>query len=181
MKELRLLIIGLIAGALLATAGTSLASDLYEKITATKRADYKVELDGKRVELKNAPIVYDGSTYIPLRELSNVIGVGVEWNGKTQTVKLSSKDDSNQSVDEQENESMSDTEFLSLNQLVQEYELTISVGDGILTIDDKKFTLPKADADKVEQVTSGEITLTIKIEKSRIYLNKSELEKLKFI
>ncbi|MDQ6418667.1 hypothetical protein RB620_04370 [Paenibacillus sp. LHD-117] len=71
-------VISFIAGAIFATAGSAAAS-VIEKITASVRTDYSVEVDGQKVDLENAPIAYQGSAYIAVREISNVIGKEVEF------------------------------------------------------------------------------------------------------
>lgn len=78
-------VIGVIVGAFLATAGTAAASTIIDKVTASVRTDYSVEVDGEKVKLENAPLAYKGSAYIAVREISNVIGkeVGFE-NGVIQ-------------------------------------------------------------------------------------------------
>lgn len=89
--RIKYLTIGLIAGALLATAGTSLAAPLIEKVTASLRPDYKIEVDGKSVELENPPLIYDGSSYLPVREVGSIIGKDVVFEDGT--IKLTSKED----------------------------------------------------------------------------------------
>lgn len=72
-------IIGFIAGVLFATAGTAMAKTAIEKITASVRTDYTLELDGKKVDLKNAPLAYDGASYLPVREVSEILGKDVDF------------------------------------------------------------------------------------------------------
>jgi len=73
------LFIGIILGALLATAVPAAAEEINKRITATVRADYTVELDGKKVELNNHPLAYDGSSYLPVREVANLLGKDVDF------------------------------------------------------------------------------------------------------
>lgn len=55
----------------------------------------KVSLDGKMVDLKDAngmavePFAIDGTTYLPVRAVSDAVGLDVEWDQKNQQVKLS--------------------------------------------------------------------------------------------
>lgn len=70
-------VIGVVVGAFLATAGTAAASTIIEKVTASVRTDYSVEVDGNKIALENAPLAYKGSAYIAVREISNVIGKDV--------------------------------------------------------------------------------------------------------
>lgn len=51
--------------------------------------DYvNVTLDGKEVEVKN--FVHEGTTYLGLRDMGNLLGLQVDWDDKTQTAILTS-------------------------------------------------------------------------------------------
>ena len=71
------------------------------KITAQIRPDFTVVIDGKEKTFKDAqgdvvyPLLYNGSTYLPIRAIGEIMGKEVEWNAKTNTVTLSGdRDDS---------------------------------------------------------------------------------------
>ena len=59
----------------------------------------KITLDGKEITPKDAngntvePFTIDGSTYLPVRAVANALNLGVDWNGDTNTVILSSQSD----------------------------------------------------------------------------------------
>lgn len=78
---------------------TTIAAGTITKITAEKREDYTVKLDGTTQTFKDAngkivyPIVYQGTTYLPVRALSETLGLTVGWDGTTQTVTLTSPED----------------------------------------------------------------------------------------
>lgn len=80
-----LLLIGSI-GTAAATVGTKTAQLSYNNI--------KVTLDGTNVNLVDAngnpvePFIIDGTTYLPIRAISNAFGLEVGWDGATQTVIL---------------------------------------------------------------------------------------------
>lgn len=69
------------------------AADLYVK---AKLTDIKVVMDGKVLVLKDAkgtalkPLSYNDSTYLPVRAISENLGLGVKWDSKTQTITLDS-------------------------------------------------------------------------------------------
>ncbi|MBQ8248542.1 MAG: hypothetical protein IJY93_01490 [Clostridia bacterium] len=54
----------------------------------------QITLDGKNVHPTDAngkyvePFIIDGTTYLPVRAVSNALGLGVDWDGNTNTVKL---------------------------------------------------------------------------------------------
>lgn len=58
------------------------------KIQAILQKKATVTVDGSKVALKNAPINYNGTIYLPVAEMGKVFNAGVEWNNATQTVKL---------------------------------------------------------------------------------------------
>ena len=52
----------------------------------------KIVLDGEDITPANSePFIIDGSTYLPVRAVSEALGLDVEWDSATQTVVLSSE------------------------------------------------------------------------------------------
>ena len=51
----------------------------------------KITLDGNPVNTSNEPFIYNGVTYLPVRDVSEAVGLDVEWDSNSKTVKLSSK------------------------------------------------------------------------------------------
>lgn len=74
------IVIAFVAGVLFATAGTAAATAVIERVTASVRTDYSVELDGQKVALKNAPLAYNGSSYLPVKEISELLGKEVGFD-----------------------------------------------------------------------------------------------------
>ena len=72
------------------------ASAKVADITVQLRPDVTVKLDGKAQAMADAngnavyPIMNGGTTYLPVRAVSNMLGIEVDWDGKTQTVLLTS-------------------------------------------------------------------------------------------
>ena len=65
--------------------------------TIQKTLEYKnisVTLDGKKLDLKDAkgnsvePFMFDGTNYLPVRAISEALGLNVSWDGSTNTVVL---------------------------------------------------------------------------------------------
>ncbi|MEI7025784.1 stalk domain-containing protein [Paenibacillus sp. y28] len=81
--------IGFISGAMLATVGSVYAADALEKVEAYLKPQ-SVKLNGQSVTLENPAIVYDGSTYLKVRDIGKITGLHVDWNAETETVELSS-------------------------------------------------------------------------------------------
>lgn len=71
--------------------GVYAGSNLQE-IKAYLNPDIKFKVDGTPVQLRNSsgavitPISYDNTTYLPVRAVSDLLGVTVNYDGKTNTV-----------------------------------------------------------------------------------------------
>ena len=82
-----------VTGVVCFAAGAAAAGGLQE-IKAYLNADITLKLDGEAQVLTDAsgvrtyPITYNGTTYLPVRAVSNLLGIGVDWDGATQTVLL---------------------------------------------------------------------------------------------
>jgi hypothetical protein len=85
---LKKVLAGFVSGVIVATAASVYADDGLQKIEAYLRPALPIVLDGKKLELQNPPLIYDGSTYLPLREMAGVFSKAVNWNEETQTVEL---------------------------------------------------------------------------------------------
>lgn len=90
---------GFVSGVLIATLiftmlGTALAA--YQKQATLDYVGIKITLDGTEIIPKDAngnvvePFAIEGTTYLPVRGIANALGLGVSWDGATQTVVLSS-------------------------------------------------------------------------------------------
>ncbi len=60
------------------------------------RKDFTIVIDGKEELFRTSsgkriyPLLYDGSTYLPLRTIGQIMGKNVEWDNATKTVTLTS-------------------------------------------------------------------------------------------
>ena len=68
--------------------------------TAQTRPDFTIVIDGKETWFKSAsgdsiyPILYNDTTYLPLRAIGEIMGKNVNWDETTKTVTLSGTRDS---------------------------------------------------------------------------------------
>lgn len=69
-------VIGCICGTMFFSGVSYAASG---SLTATI-ANYKLMVNGKEQNLKNKPVVINGTTYLPLREVSQAVGYNVTLN-----------------------------------------------------------------------------------------------------
>ena len=76
-------------------SGTPDNSAKAQNVTASVSTDITVLVDGTRRSFTDAngktvyPLVYNGSIYLPLRAIGNLMGKNVSWDGTTSTVTLS--------------------------------------------------------------------------------------------
>lgn len=82
----------LIIGSLIFASGVS-AGTIYEDIKATLRSDYTVKVGDSKLNLKNNyPIVYNNTTYVPLRIIGEAVGKQVKWDSKSKVISLTAQD-----------------------------------------------------------------------------------------
>lgn len=93
MKKNRL--IQTIACAMALSAALTVSAFAATNVTATLSPDVTVRIDGAVCDFYNAqgkevhPIIYNGTTYIPLRAVGELMGKNVNWDGTTGTASLS--------------------------------------------------------------------------------------------
>lgn len=95
MKNRKSFLAGMLTMALLFSLVVS-ASAAYAKVTKTlSYQDIKVTLNGQQLDPRDAngtkvdPFIIDGTTYLPVRAVSESLGLDVSWNANTKTVALS--------------------------------------------------------------------------------------------
>lgn len=70
-----------------------------QEIKAYLNSEIKIKVDGSPAQLNDSngnavlPITYNNTTYLPIRAVSDVLGVAVHYDGKTSTVNLGEKVD----------------------------------------------------------------------------------------
>lgn len=85
MKKLKTMIIGIVIGLLIGTAGTALAAS--ESVQATfQKFNFKV--NGEELQLEADPLVYQGTTYLPVRVVANMLGYDVTYKADSRTIEL---------------------------------------------------------------------------------------------
>ena len=161
-------IVGLVSGVMLATAGTAFGAPALQKISATLRPDYKVKVNGQEVKMQNAPISYNNTTYIPLREAGEILGYKVGF--KDSTITLDKKDVNDVSA-------IASTEltgWVDLNTLARDYGVYVASGDD-LTIGNITVKRPVAEPDRIETFQTEHGTIHVKIENGRFYVILEEM------
>lgn len=79
-----------------ATAGTPDTGAVTQNIAAQLRPDFTIVVDGAEATFRDVngtvvyPLLYNGSTYLPIRAIGELMGKTVSWDGATGTVTLAS-------------------------------------------------------------------------------------------
>jgi len=95
MKKRRT-VVGILA-VIMAFATGALAKEVYEVVKAQIRPDFVIEIDGVERAFKNAngervfPLLHDGTTYLPLRAIGEIMDKKVYWYEEDKRIEL--KDD----------------------------------------------------------------------------------------
>lgn len=67
------------------TAGVY-AEDVLERVDAYLRKDFNVVVAGQQVKLANPPLIYNNTSYLPVKELGSYLGAAVNWQDSTKTI-----------------------------------------------------------------------------------------------
>ncbi|WP_438444878.1 stalk domain-containing protein [Gorillibacterium sp. sgz5001074] len=67
------------------------ASDGIQKVEAYLRPDFNIVLDGKPVALDKPVLLYNDSSYLPLRKIGELLNATVGWKEETRTVYINSR------------------------------------------------------------------------------------------
>lgn len=82
-------------------SSAALAASVTKKQLTAEYSGIQITLDGQKIEPKDAngtivePFIVDGTTYLPVRALSNAFGLDVDWDQATQTVVLTTPEETN--------------------------------------------------------------------------------------
>lgn len=106
MRRWKDFLAGFLAAALMMSAGMPSMAATARQLNASYN-NIQITLDGKTLTPKDAngatvePFIVDGTTYLPVRAVADSLGLGVEWDAKTQTVKLTTGGSSGDALSEQ--------------------------------------------------------------------------------
>ncbi|MBP1961299.1 stalk domain-containing protein [Paenibacillus aceris] len=77
-----------ILGTLMGTCFTAgvYAQDVLQRVDAYLRSDFNVVVNGQQVKLANPPLIYNNSSYLPVKELGSYLGAVVNWQDSTKTI-----------------------------------------------------------------------------------------------
>lgn len=95
MKEGRGFVAGVLTTILVLSLMVTAQASVGKKTMTADYNNIKIELDGQQITPKDVsgnvvePFAVNGTTYLPVRAVSEALGIDVEWDGSTSTVILS--------------------------------------------------------------------------------------------
>ncbi|MDO3676557.1 stalk domain-containing protein [Paenibacillus ehimensis] len=82
------LIVGLTVGMMLGSAATAFAAEDIGKEIKAVFAKFNFKINGVETPLETSPLVYEGTAYLPVREVGKLTGYTVSYKEDTQTIEL---------------------------------------------------------------------------------------------
>jgi len=89
MKSFRPFIIGLLTGVFFASPFVVFASDVNQKVEAYF-GKFNFVINGELKYLEADPLVYQGTTYLPVRVVANMLGYDVTYRSDSRTIEMNS-------------------------------------------------------------------------------------------
>jgi uncharacterized protein YneR len=162
-KELKGFIAGFIMCMILSSA--AFAAPIERSITAIYN-DIKIYVDGNRIQPKDAkgnkiePFGYNGTTYLPVRAISEALGKTVSWDGKTNSVYIGQKpvQKSNKvgyTKDDIKTENFDGKEYVMVFTLQKKYNCLVTGTEHKLSIYDDNI-IPAWDVDYMKPLIETE-------------------------
>ncbi len=103
-----------------AFAAGAAASNGIERVDAFLRPDFKLIVDGKTAKLDNPILVYNDTSYLPIREISGLLGADVNWNNSSYTAYVNSRYEGQPAVPEGEKD-FAEIELTNPNPMYMKY------------------------------------------------------------
>lgn len=75
-----------LAGVITATAGSAYGASLAKSIKASQNPNIKVSVNGKQIDA--TPIIYDNTTYLPLRKAAEAVGGKIELGNGNKSINI---------------------------------------------------------------------------------------------
>lgn len=179
MKKTKYLICGLIIGLLLTTG--VFASN--EQIQA-RFAEFKLSVNGEQQTLNTKPLIHNGTSYLPVREVADLLGYDVDFDDETKTIILNNNtNDYNSTL--LEDDPFDDWTYI--RETMEKYDIQIGIGNQAMVITkngiDITFPLDKIKGDKIYELmsTDNNMQISILVKEGRLYLSPSELIELEII
>lgn len=174
-------IIGLVVGMLIGSAGMAAAATTQSVQAAL--AKFTISIDGQKQTLKNDPLIYKGTTYLPVREVAEMTGYALDYDNTKKSIDLKSKGGT--SVTTQTDINLND--WVMARKINNEYGVIIEIGtlETKVTYGDKSITFPLTTTSGVGTSSASPIiyqsadkSCSIMVLDSSIYFGKNTLTAL---
>jgi hypothetical protein len=126
------LILGLVIGMLIGSAATAAAASDTVTATITK---LRFVINGEERDVQTEQLVVMGTTYLPVREVANMLGYDVIYRSDSKTVEFNTANDSTKKGASIVTETIIDTAWISLRDLAEQHNLEVRQ----ITIDGKTY------------------------------------------
>ncbi len=90
-QRMKDMITGAVVTALVLGSVSTVFAKVWQGRIMVNYNDIKIVVDGEKILTDKEPFIYEGTTYLPVRDVAKAVGKAVEWDGKTNTVYLGAK------------------------------------------------------------------------------------------
>ncbi|SDD26673.1 Copper amine oxidase N-terminal domain-containing protein [Paenibacillus sp. UNCCL117] len=175
-------IIALSLGMLIGSAATAVAATS-ETVQATI-AKFVIKVNGQEKQLTTSPIVVDGNSYLPVREVAGLLGAKVAYDDATRTISLQTPVPVGKIEEKKEAGAEKMEDWISLETLVKNFNVeAFGAFDGLLLKygnESLQISLPSEKTG--EQIaTSAKGNINVMFIDGTTYLDKYDLIKLGII
>nr|WP_315022875.1 stalk domain-containing protein [uncultured Aminipila sp.] len=165
-----------IAGLIVGLMFTSTVSFASQGISATF-GNFNFLVNGQAKSINTQPIVYNGTSYLPVREISSMLGYNVDYQSDTRTIKLTNSPQDNSNTNTVKGDSK---EFVILNELFKISDISASCDGKVLTLikssSPKKITFDiPSTKDGIYTINTDYGTLDLKMVNGAVYLKADEV------
>ena len=174
-KKSSILVAAIIISALFVTTAFAAGTGGYKKITAWF-GNIKIIANGKTLESNPQPLLYNNTTYVPIRLISESLGQSVGWNQKDKVVTISGSTANSDAIIAQKNATIAtlQTDNTKKAARIAELEAQLKENENRKNassdledyLEDKYSTWKRMDFDYNARGDAGDLKLTIKVDLS---------------
>lgn len=163
-------------------------------------ASFNLVINGETKELETVPLVYNGTSYLPVKEIGNLTGYDVTYKSDSRTIELNSTVDKNKNNDKDVKDLTTETikpeklvdvdrnVWALITDLTDNYGITYAArpnGESLLKKGSLVFTVPSYVSDwpanEETSYTDGTVTIRVKFVARYIHFNIEDLKTAGFI
>ncbi|MDP4095484.1 copper amine oxidase N-terminal domain-containing protein [Paenibacillus sp. P96] len=177
------MVIGLVTGMLIGSA-TVTAAATTPTVQATL-SKFSFSVDGESKNLKSDPLVYKGTTYLPVREVAEITGYDLTFDSKAKSIELESKSEGDVTVSDNTSPAASTDSltWITARDAKKQYDISIVMSDTTtVSHDGKEISFPLSMRDTSDKggkiYKSTDNSSSLKIQDGAIYLGSDTLQAL---